>query len=63
MDIPLQDPLSIKILLGQAIINHSMAEAGTTLYIYQLGGGTRQLRLPWSLSPAPACLCQTAPRR
>jgi glycine hydroxymethyltransferase len=38
-------------LLGQAIVNQNMAEVGTTLYIYQLGGGTRELRLPPAIKP------------
>jgi len=38
-------------LLGQAIVNQSMAEVGTTLYLYQLGGGTRELRLPPAIKP------------
>jgi glycine hydroxymethyltransferase len=38
-------------LLGQAIVNQNMAETGTTLYIYQLGGGTRELRLPPAIKP------------
>lgn len=38
-------------LLGQAIVAQNMAEVGTNLYIYQLGGGTRELRLPPAIKP------------
>ena len=31
-------------LLGQAIVPESLAEPGTTLYIYQMGGGTRPIK-------------------
>ncbi len=33
-------------LLGQAVVPLSMADPGTSLAIYQLGGGTRSLRVP-----------------
>ena len=33
-------------LLGQALVPFSLADEGTTLSIYQLGGGTRTLRVP-----------------
>ncbi|MFO7537367.1 MAG: glycine cleavage system aminomethyltransferase GcvT, partial [Chloroflexota bacterium] len=38
-------------LLGQAIVAPNMTEPGTTLYLYQLGGGTRELRLPAAIKP------------
>jgi glycine hydroxymethyltransferase len=38
-------------LLGQAIVAPNMTEPGTTLYLYQLGGGTRELRLPPAIKP------------
>ena len=38
-------------LLGQAIVARTMAETGTTLYIYQLGGGKREIRLPKAIKP------------
>ncbi|MDT8306902.1 MAG: glycine cleavage system aminomethyltransferase GcvT [Anaerolineae bacterium] len=45
-------------LLGQAVLPLDMQEPGTQIAIYQLGGGTRSLRLPQSLDvgqrmPAP----------
>jgi glycine hydroxymethyltransferase len=33
-------------LLGQAFVSFDMRKAGTTIYIYQLGGGTRAIRVP-----------------
>lgn len=45
-------------LLGQALVPFSLAEPGTALAIYQLGGGTRSLRVPGEVKlgarlPAP----------
>jgi glycine hydroxymethyltransferase len=36
-------------LLGQAVVPTDMATSGTSIAIYQLGGGTRTLRLPAEL--------------
>ncbi len=36
-------------LLGQAIVPVSMSEPGTAVSIYQLGGGTRAIKLPKEL--------------
>jgi glycine hydroxymethyltransferase len=33
-------------LLGQAVVPLSLSEPGTAVYIYQLGGGQRPLKLP-----------------
>lgn len=38
-------------LLGQAVVPLDMTAAGTSLYVYQLGGGTRSLRMPKSVAP------------
>ncbi len=38
-------------LLGQAIVPLNYSEPGTSFSIYQLGGGTRSLRVPASLAP------------
>ena len=37
-------------LLGQGIVQRSMTDPGTSLAIYQLGGGTRKLRIPDSIT-------------
>ncbi|MGD2049322.1 MAG: hypothetical protein PVH03_07500, partial [Chloroflexota bacterium] len=36
-------------LLGQAVVPTDMATSGTSIAIYQLGGGSRTLRLPAEL--------------
>ncbi len=36
-------------LLGQAFVPLSMSEPETAVYIYQLGGGTRQIRVPGAI--------------
>ncbi len=33
-------------LLGQAMVANNMSKPGTAIFIYQLGGGKRQLRTP-----------------
>ncbi|MCI0394730.1 MAG: glycine cleavage system aminomethyltransferase GcvT [Chloroflexi bacterium] len=38
-------------LLGQAVVHLAMAEPGTPLAIYQLGGGQRPLRAPEQITP------------
>lgn len=38
-------------LLGQAVVPEVMSEPGTSIYIYQLGGGTRPIKVPDSVKP------------
>jgi glycine hydroxymethyltransferase len=38
-------------LLGQALLPPAMAEPGTAVFIYQLGGGTRELKVPANVAP------------
>ena len=38
-------------LLGQAYVPESMSAEGTAVAIYQLGGGTRDIRLPKAIQP------------
>jgi glycine hydroxymethyltransferase len=38
-------------LLGQALLPVGMADPGTAVFIYQLGGGTRELKVPAGVAP------------
>jgi glycine hydroxymethyltransferase len=38
-------------LLGQAVVPLNLADPGTAIYVYQLGGGKRPIKLPETLAP------------
>jgi glycine hydroxymethyltransferase len=38
-------------LLGQALLPPTLSEPGTAVFIYQLGGGTRELKVPANVAP------------